>query len=410
MMKALRQMAARIDADWKRADYKPRALPAISARVLTDSAPHSHYDFDTLANWILTTRRLPAPRDPFGPSGPPAFTVWANARFVINIYAYNTAEVVIHDHDFAGAFVNLGGTTIHCTYAFGDAERVDKDVLFGSIALKHVETITEGMVRAIEPGRGFIHQVWHIGQPTTVLVVRTPPLGRAAVRQFQYLRPHLATEVFRDTSLSVGYPDRFRYTRKLSECLRISPAGLEQLSRLIVNERPWDAVWHLLENWRYLAAHGALHDVLARGAKHHGAWFASLQPAGEKVATFYAIDWHHIVAAQERVVLALLLTYRSWPEIADTLKNLFPAIDPRDCVLESLERLSERRAIPLELNAERLAVLRCVLESELREKEWKQCVRGRFEMTGRQDWATVRHLLDELRRHELLMPLFEFTR
>ena len=165
-------------------------------------------------------------------------------------------------------------------------------------------------MRQIEPGQNFIHQVWHVSQPTVVLVVRTPALKTAP--QFQYIRPSIATQVFRTDSLSVGIPERFRYTRKMAECLRTSAAGVDYVKQLVERERPWDAIWHLIENWRYLRSAGALEDVIALGAKNQGEWFAGISTAVSEVDVFYSIDWPRVVAARDRIVLALLLSLGSW--------------------------------------------------------------------------------------------------
>ena len=72
------------------------------------------------------------------------------------------------------------GTTIHATYEFADAERIVPSVHVGELAVREVEVVRPGDVRRIDPGRRFIHQVWHVDQPTVVLVIRTGPLPATA--------------------------------------------------------------------------------------------------------------------------------------------------------------------------------------------------------------------------------------
>jgi len=355
MISALRTLGNQIDDAWKLAGYEPGALPAIAARILEQERPDRVWDLAALAGWTLTESTFPDACNPFGPLGPPAFTVWSNPRLYLNVYAYNTPEVVIHDHDFSGAFINLSGVTIHCTYAFDDIDAVDDSVQTGALRLRNVEAIGEGSVRTIEPGQGFIHQVWHVSQPTVVLVVRTPALD-AIPRQYQYLRPSLATQVYRNDSLSVGLPDRFRYTRKMAECLRTAtPDSIEYVKALIKGERPWDAVWHLIENWRYLRGEGALEEMIALGAKHQGAWFAGLADAGTDVDVFYSINWPRIVAPRDRIVLALLLSLGSRKPIVNALAGLLPGTDPLEQLADSLARLGAERSLPLDVRREVLA-------------------------------------------------------
>jgi hypothetical protein len=346
----LRALAERIDAEWKAAGYGPTDLPAIATRLLAETRPDRAWDLAALANWTLAQSPFPDACNPFGPLGPPAFTIWSNAHFYVNVYVYTTPEVVIHDHDFSGAFMNLSGITIHCTYQLAEPEVIDPSVQIGTLRLRGMEAISDGAVRAIEPGQGFIHQVWHVSQPTAVLVIRTPPLT-PALRQFQYIRPSIATEVFRSDSLSVGFPERFRNTRKMAEALRTSSAGIAYVKELVQREQPWDAVWHVMENWRYLRLAGALEDVVAHGAKHQGAWFGGLLNAGTDIEVFSSVQWPRIVAARDRIVLALLFSYHSWPSIRRTLEQLLPGTDATDELVATLARLGDERAIPLTLDA-----------------------------------------------------------
>jgi len=406
MIDSFRRLAARIDSEWKSAGSRVSAFPAIAARALSDAQPHREYDLASLAEWTLSQRTFPETCNPFGPQGPPAFTIWSDGRFFANIYAYATPEVVIHDHDFAGAFANLSGTTIHATYAFADAERIVPSVHVGEVAVYDVEVVRPGDVRRIDPGRRFIHQVWHVDQPTVVLVIRTGPQS-AMRRQFQYLRAGFATEVFRNDAMSLEAPERFRYTRKMAECLRTaSGGGVGYLKLLLQQEQPWDAAWHLLENWRYLRAHGALEDLIRLGTRHQGKWFAGLSDAGSEVDLFNSIQWAGVSSVGDRIALALLLTFPGWRPMREWLERLLPGASPEDRFVESLGRLSDEGVIPLQLGAEGQAMLSCILKSDGNRDAWRREVRESFEVRNRGDWAVANAIDRKLREHRLLAPLF----
>jgi hypothetical protein len=407
MIDSLRRLAARIDSEWKSAGSRVSSFPAVAARLLSEAQPHREYDLASLARWTLTSRKFPPACNPFGPAGPPAFTVWSDGRFFVNVYVYTTPEVVIHDHDFAGAFVNLSGTTVHATYEFADAERIDAAVHIGELAIREVEVVREGDVRRIDPGRRFIHQVWHVDQPTVVLVIRTGPRSAPSRRQFQYLRAGIATEVFRDDAMSVGAPERYGYTRKMAECLRSSSGGgVDYLKLLLQHEQPWDAAWHLLENWRHLHTLGALDDLIRFGARHQGVWFSGLSNAGREVDLFNSIDWANVRSVQDRVTLALLLTFQGWQPMREWLERLLPGEAPEDRFIDSLSRLGAAGAIPLQLGAEASAMLSCILKSDGSRGAWRREVRESFEVRNRGDWATANALERKLREHRLLEPLF----
>lgn len=407
MIDSLRKLAARIDAEWTAAGARVASLPAIAARLLEDAQPHRDYDgLASLADWTLSSRTFPQPCNPFGPLGPPAFTIWSNGRFFVNVYAYSTPEVVIHDHDFAGAFTNLSGTTIHATYAFPDAERVAPEVHVGELAVRGLEVVRAGDVRRIDPGRRFIHQVWHVDQPTVVLVIRTGPLP-APRRQYQYLHAGIATEVFRDGALSLDAPERFRYTQKMVECLRGSPGGgIGYLRLLLQQERPWDAVWHLLNNWRHLRAAGALEDLIRLGVRHQGAWFAGVADAGSEADLFNSIQWSSVRTVQDRIALALLMTVPGWRPMREWLERLLPGAAAEDRFVESLGRLGAEGLIPLQLGPEGQAMLSCILKSGGNRGAWRRQVRESFQVGGREDWAVANAIDRTLRAHRLLQPLF----
>jgi hypothetical protein len=407
MIDTLRRLAARIDSEWRAAGSKVSAFPGIAARTLEDAQPQREYDLASLARWTLSSRTFPPACNPFGPAGPPAFTIWSDGRFFVNVYAYMTPEVVIHDHDFAGAFINLSGTTIHATYEFPHAERVDPAVHVGELALHEVEVVRAGDVRRIDPGRRFIHQVWHVDQPTVVLVIRTGPLREPGRRQFQYLRAGFATQVYRDDAMSVRGPERFLYTRKMAECLRTSSGDdVDYLKLLLQHERPWDAVWHLVQNWRHLRTLGALDDLVRLGVRHQGAWFAGVSDAGGEVDLFNSIQWANVESVQDRVVLALLLSVHGWRPMREWLERLLPGVAPEDRFVDTLARLADEGLIPLQLGPEGQAMLSCILKSDGNRGAWRRSVRDSFEIAGRGDWAVATALERTLRQHRLLEPLF----
>jgi len=363
VIRALGKLAVRLDAEWKAAGYRTGVFPKLAARHLDAFRPENGDRLGALSEWLLRSRSFPPPLNPFGAAGPPAFTVWANPRFVVNVYAYMTPAVVIHDHNFAGAFVNVLGRSLHCTFGFAGAERINPSVQVGALTLRAGDLIPENRVETIEAGSGFIHQVWHLGQPTIVVVIRTRALSRRAVRQFQYLRPGVATEILRDATMVHRTSQRFEYTRKLMECLRGSSDGVTYATQLIKEERPWEAVWHLVENWQFLQSTGALDDVIARAAKSHGSWFRAMETAGPSIVLFYSINWHRVLRESDRVVVAALLTLDSWPQIAHVLRSLWPDTPPEVLVADSLRRLSKAGAIPLRLTDERHAALLAALRA-----------------------------------------------
>jgi len=360
---ALRKLAVKLDREWKTKGYKASIFPKLAAQSLAGFRQDADR-MRALSDWLLESRTFPAPLNPFGPAGPPAFTVWANPRFVVNVYAYMTPAVIIHDHNFAGAFVNVVGRSLHCTYRFNDAERIHPSVHVGALRLRAGDLVPEDRVETIEAGSGFIHQVWHLSRPTVVVVIRTRALSRRSVRQFEYLRPGVATEILRDATMVPRSSQRFAYASKLMQCLRGTSNGVSYATQLIESGRPWDAVWHLVENWQFLQSAGALDDVLARAAKSHGSWIRAMENAGPSTILFYSVNWHRVLQESDRVVLASLLTFDSWQPISEVLRTLWPDTAPEVLLTDSLRRLAKTGAIPLRLTDERHDVLLRTLRGE----------------------------------------------
>jgi hypothetical protein len=170
----------------------------------------------------------------------------------------------------------------------------------------------------------------------------------------------------------------------MAEGLRTSEAGIGYVRQLVRGERPWDAVWHLMENWRYLRNTGALGDVIAIGVKHQGEWFAAMESAGTDYDVFASISWSRIVSARDRIVLGLLLSLRAWRPIRQSLEGLLAGVEAHAQIVETLGGLADAGAIALDLRPE----LRPLLADALRGE------------------AAADAKLDALRQHPLLRPLF----
>jgi hypothetical protein len=142
-----------------------------------------------------------------------------------------------------------------------------------------------------------------------------------------------------------------------------------------------------MENWRYLRGTGALEEVIALGAKHQGQWFAAMEHAGTDYDAFTSIAWPQVASARDRIVLALLLSFRAWRPIWTSLEGLLPGVDVPAQVVETLGSLTDAGALALDLPPE----LRPLLSGAL------------------QDGGTAGGKLDPLRQQPLLRPLFNAT-
>ncbi|HYR29725.1 MAG TPA: hypothetical protein VEU30_14750, partial [Thermoanaerobaculia bacterium] len=149
-----------------------------------------------------------------------------------------------------------------------------------------------------------------------------------------------------------------------------------------------------------------LEDLVRLGVRHQGAWFAGVSDAGSEMDLFTSIQWPNVQATEDRVALALLMTFRGWEPMREWLERLLPGEAPEERFAGSLRRLGDEGSIPLQLGAAGEAMLTCMLKSDGNRVAWRRAVREAFAIDGRGDWATANAIERTLRGHRLLAPLF----
>jgi hypothetical protein len=98
---------------------------------------------------------------------------YRHGRFYIEVLYWMHSTTTIHEHAFSGAFALLHGSSVQTTYAFEEHERVNPGLRIGHLVPLQVDLLSAGDVVPIRAGRGLIHAVFHLEDPTVSVVART---------------------------------------------------------------------------------------------------------------------------------------------------------------------------------------------------------------------------------------------
>jgi hypothetical protein len=253
----------------------------------------------------------------------------------------------------------LQGSSIHSTYSFEQQLELDDGLRFGTLTRHRVEVLERGSSRAIEPGSGLIHSLFHLDHPSVSLVVRTH--GEAAFRpQWDYHPPGIALDP------TIPLSRRFD---ALIAVLRMNRDGFEEAAVGFLGAAPPTIAFRLLQR---AAMAGVSRERLR-------ALMASVpQLVGEKserlAMTEAALDarvhQHNIVARREaitnpdqRFLLAALLLLEGRQQILDAVARRSGDGDPVAIICNQLEAMGTE-ALGVAMDEVAIEVLRGLLAGE----------------------------------------------
>lgn len=103
--------------------------------------------------------------------------IYHNGRFMIEILNWWGGHVNVHDHDFSAVQFQLKGNALNVPYAFNTIEN-EGAIRFGDLKVATAEIWKEGGRSIVRHGQDSLHGVFHLGEPTTSLLIRTIPTPR----------------------------------------------------------------------------------------------------------------------------------------------------------------------------------------------------------------------------------------
>ncbi len=186
---SIQDLMATIEAKWQTANFDAEAFPEIVWEKTTnfDLSPLGEVS-NQMRLLELAGVRQQQHRSTFSDLH---FQIFHNGRFMIEILNWWGQHVNVHDHDFSAVQFQLKGDALNVEYEF-TSEETHGALHFGRLLPKHAEVWEEGGRSIVRPGRVAPHGVFHIGEPTTSLLIRTTPTPRygAQLNYFPGLAAH----------------------------------------------------------------------------------------------------------------------------------------------------------------------------------------------------------------------------
>lgn len=191
MRALIEELVRAVEAAWLAHDRDPAAFPDIATEALERARAHERVEIEDVLAW-LGEAELPE-QDLASGFGEPPLTLHADGRWAIQLLTWTDGRTSIHEHDFAGAFAVVVGSSIQRRYAF-DAESPERSPLrLGALTVHDVALLERGAISPIHPGDRLIHSVFHLERPTLSLVIRTEG-GLLDGPQYDYWAPFVALD------------------------------------------------------------------------------------------------------------------------------------------------------------------------------------------------------------------------
>lgn len=357
---ALSRVGEEIERRWAARGYRRQFFHHIAADCLRAAAFHEQFDEDEIIAWVNRAATLPPQLDPRSAFGQPPLTVWGTDRFVLDIYFWIDTETSAHDHSFSGAFTNLNGHSLNCTYNFERAARHDEGLFTGSLLLEDAEYVRPGDVCPIVAGAKFIHRVWHLDCPTVTLVARTTR-RQPGLRQYTYYSEGMAVQYrahppveFRRRRQFMGYLFRRRHPRRIA-------LAEEMLARA----RGWQ-LFTLLSDlvMFYLKDTDDAHELdglLARLPAKNRLWLDTGLDVMRAEHPLKSVYWHRLRRTEHRLLIALLSTYTKRQPVSEWLARHGYENDWRELITSWLSEMDADKALRLRLGSARAEIIEHLL-------------------------------------------------
>ena len=357
---ALARIGEEIERRWSSRNYRRQFFHHIAADCLRESAYQQHFDEDEIIAWVNHAASLPLQLDPRSRFGQPPLTVWGTDRFVLDLYFWVDTETSIHDHSFSGAFTNLTGHSLNCTYHFEPAAQHGGGLLTGSLLFDRAEYVSPGDVCPIVAGAKFIHRVWHLGSPTVTLVART--IKRPTrLRQYTYYQEGLAVQY------KSRPPVEFQRRREFMGYLfrRRHPHRIALAEETVGRARGWQHFTLLSDLVTYYLkdtddAH-ELDGVIERLPAKSRLWLDKGLEVMRAAHPLKSVYWHRLRRTEHRLLVALLCTYKERGPFLEWLARHGYGGDWRALLTDWLSEMDADKALRLRLGSARAEIIEHLL-------------------------------------------------
>jgi hypothetical protein len=397
-MEPLNELGDRIARDWLAADHDEEVFADLAADRLSDAIASDRPGLREVAAWIARSGRVPA-QDPRS-FGQPPINVYTGHKFHIEVLLWLDSTAAIHQHSFSGAFGVLEGSSLHSRYVFDCHDRVCGEVLLGELRFASSELLRPGDVRAIEPGRGHLHSLFHLDRPSLSVVVRTNSEPRHDP-QYSYLKPGLAIDPFyRPQPLET----QVALLESLAEVDR--PLFGSAALALIRGGDFWVALRVIALALRELPEAPQTRELVACAVERHGDRIDHVVAAAEEQRRQADIVARRATVRdpEHRFFLALLLNAPNRDVVFDLIANRVPGADPPAEVVGWVRELAAEGLLGLDFDALSLKLLDFALH-DVPFADVREAIGRAFELDAAED-SSLASLWDEMHSAALLEPLF----
>ncbi|HBB89833.1 MAG TPA: hypothetical protein DC047_19685 [Blastocatellia bacterium] len=352
-MRIFQEFGALVESRWRHQNYNEQIFPGLAAAALTESNLPAQVDPWEIIRWVQRAGSLPDQKDVEGRFGNPPITLYAGPRFYVDVYFWLDGTTSIHQHAFTGAFQVLLGSSIHSRYSFTEEKLINEHFCTGEIKLEEVQLLQLNDVRLINPGRNFIHSLFHLDRPSATITVRTEHTPSSAL-QWDYRKPYLATNPFFRNQimtkklqtigllLGMKHPDADAMIGDMicASDFQTAYFALEAFFHAVKNNQ-MDSLFGLS------TGNDRFQSLLARGKEAHGDLIDLVVPVFEEQVRQNDIVQRRstITSDEHRFFLALLLNVPDREKILELVKQRYPETDPVEKILDWVEELSQTRVL-----------------------------------------------------------------
>jgi hypothetical protein len=334
-MQVFRHLGLRIDERWEAADYDESRFPGIAAAELEAAKVCQGVTIPQILRWLLTTRELPAQVDLEGRFGQPPLTVYSGRRFLIQVLLWVEDLMVVHQHSFSGAFLQLAGCGLHREYRFERHREVSQRLWLGELTPAQTELLHPGDVRPITTA--MVHANYHLDRPSATVVVRTFNDSRTAP-QFFYQPPHLAIDPL------AGNADAVRRRQGLRFLLDTDPEAHDELAAALLAEADLHTAVLVILQAAAAVSRLRLARLLDAAHRRHGDAVGLIERVVGERRRQQQLEHARaaILDPELRLLLALLIALGDRDAVLAMLRERYPAADVIPLVDAWLQRLGPR--------------------------------------------------------------------
>ncbi len=352
-MELFNKLGAEVEILWRDKNYDEAVFPELVANALKEANIPAKMSAWDVIEWTMQQVVLPDQKDLPGRFGDPPITIYNSPRFHVDVYFWLEGTTAIHQHSFCGAFQVMMGSSIHSWYEFERSESLNVFTEIGNMNLKLCELLSVGDVQTIQPGRQYIHGLFHLEQPSATIVVRThrSPLD---MPQFSYYKPHLAIDPFFEE------PNTTKKMQCVTAMIRAKYPRTDEFIADWLRIADFQTTFHILSTLRgYLQSNqiDQLFNLSTPQTRLDAFMEIVRERHGERANVFPQVFAHlekqdgilrqrsFVTDPEHRFFLALLMNVEGRTRIFSLVKDRFPASEPLDKVLDWTFDLAQTRVL-----------------------------------------------------------------